>query len=53
MFDNFICGLEPIIGCEVVKENPQAVKEACVLAEQISYFDNLVGGGRTHGKFRQ
>ena len=33
ILDNFIHGLEPIIGCEVFKENPQVFEEACIFTE--------------------
>ena len=44
ILDQFIHGLEPIIGREVLKENPQTFEEACVLAKRISRISNLVGG---------
>ena len=31
--DQFVHGLEPIIGCEVLKENLQTFEEACVLSK--------------------
>ena len=43
MLDRFVHGLEPIIGREVLKENPQTFEEACILAERISRIANLVG----------
>ena len=42
MLDRFVCGLEPIIGREVLKENPQSFEEACVLSERILQIANLV-----------
>ena len=51
MLDWFVYGLEPIIGHEVLKENPQTFEEVCVLAEQISQITNLVGGSGTHSKW--
>ena len=53
MLDWFICGLEPIIGYKVLKENPQTFEEACILAERISRIANLVGGGGTRSKWRE
>ena len=53
MLDQFVHGLEPIIGREVLKENPQTFEEACVLAERISQIANLVGGGGTRSKWRE
>ena len=53
MFDRFIHGLEPIIGREVLKENPQTSEEACVLSERILQIANLVGGGGTRSKWRK
>ena len=50
MLDLFVHGLEPIIGHEVLKENPQTFKEACVLSERILLIANLVGGGGIHSK---
>ena len=40
--DQLVYGLEPIIGCEVLKENPQTFEEACVLAKHILQIENLV-----------
>ena len=53
MLDRFVHGLEPIIGHEVLKENPQTFEEACVLAKRISRIANLVGGGGTRSKWRE
>ena len=53
MLDQFVCGLEPIIGREVLKENPQTFEEARILAERISRIANLVGGGGTRSKWRE
>ena len=53
MLDRFVRGLEPIIGREVLKENPQTFEEACVLSERISRIANLVGGGGTRSKWRE
>ena len=53
MLDRFVHGLEPIIGREVLKENPQTFEEACVLSERISQIANLVGGGGTRSKWRE
>ena len=53
MLDRFVRGLEPIIGREVLKENPQTFEEACVLSEGISRIANLVGGGGTRSKLRE
>ena len=53
MLDWFVRGLEPIIGREVLKENPQTFEEACILAERISRIANLVGGGGTRSKWRE
>ena len=43
LLDRFICGLDPLIGCEVLKENPGTFEAACVLAERISRLTHLVG----------
>ena len=51
MLDRFIHGLEPIIGHEVLNENPQTFAEAYVLAKQILQIANLVGGGGTRSKW--
>ena len=53
MLDQFVRGLEPIIGREVLKENPQTFEEACVLSERILRIANLVGGGGTRSKWRE
>ena len=53
MLDQFTHGLKPMIGCEVLKENPQTFEEACVLAERILQIANLVGGGGTCSKWRE
>ena len=53
MLDRFVHGLEPIIGREVLKENPQTFEEACVLSERISQIANLVGGGGARSKWRE
>lgn len=45
MLDRFIRGLDPVIGCELLKENPSTFEEACILAERISRLANLVGSG--------
>ena len=45
MLDQFVHGLEPIIGHEVLKEKPQTFEKACVLFERILQITNLVGGG--------
>ena len=50
MLDRFIYGLEPIIGHEVLKENPQTFEKACVIAEQILQIANLVGGDGIYSK---
>ena len=50
ILDRFVCGLEPIIGHEVLKVNPQTFEEACVLSERISRIANLVGGGGARSK---
>ena len=51
MLDSYIYGLEPIIGFEVIKEDPQTFEEACALAEWISKLSNLVGGGGNSSKW--
>ena len=51
ILDQFVYELDPIIGCEVLKENLQTLEEACVLAEQISQIASFVGGGGTHSKW--
>ena len=43
--------MKPITSCEVLKENPWVFKKACILAEWISWIDNLVGGGY-HSKLK-
>ena len=48
---DLVHGLEPIIGREVLKENPQTFEEACILAERILQIANLVGGGGTCSKW--
>ena len=53
MLDRFVRGLEPIIGREVLKENPQTFEEACVLSKRILRIANLVGGGGTRSKWRE
>ena len=53
MLDWFIHGLEPIISCEVLKENPQTSEEASILAKRISQIKNLVGGGGTRSKWHE
>ena len=53
MLDGFVCGLEPIIGHDVLKENPQTFEEACVFSKRISRIANLVGGGGTYSKWRE
>ena len=53
MLDQFIHGLEPIIGHEILKENPQTSEEACVYAKQISLIANLVGRGGTCSKWHE
>ena len=51
MLDQFIHGLELIIGHEILKENPQTFEKACILAKQISQIANLVGEGGTCSKW--
>ena len=51
ILDQFVHELEPIIGHEVLKGNPQTFEEACILAERISQIANLFGGGGTHSKW--
>ena len=51
MLDQFVNAFEPIIGREVLKENPQTFEEACVLSKRISRIANLVGGGGTRSKW--
>ena len=46
-------GLEPIIGSEVLKGNPQTFEKACVLDEQILWIVNLFGGGGTHSEWSE
>ena len=53
MLDQFARGLEPIIGHEVLKENPHTFEEACVLSEQISRIAKLAGGGGTCSKLHE
>ena len=50
MLDWFVHGLKPIIGREVLKENPQTFEEACILSKQILWISNLVGGGGIRSK---
>ena len=51
MLDYFIHGLELIISCKVVNENPWTFKEACILPGQVLY-PNMVGGSGTYGKLK-
>ena len=53
MLDQFVCVLEQIITCEVLKENPQTYEKACVFSKRISQIENLVGGGGTRSKWRE
>ena len=53
MLDQFVCGLEPIIGREVLKENPQTFEKACVLSKRILQIAILVGGGAICSKGRE
>ena len=50
ILDWFLQKLEPIIGHEVLKENPQTFEEACVFSKRILWIANLVGGGGTCSK---
>ena len=52
MLDHFIYGLEPIVGHEVLKENPQTFEKAFVLTERIQSLGILIGGVSTCSKFR-
>ena len=51
--DWFVHGLELMIGCEVLKENPQTFEEACILDKQISWIANFFGRGGTHSKWHE
>ena len=53
MLDRFTHGLEPTIGREALKENPQTFEEVFVLAKLISQIANLVGGGGIHNKYHE
>ena len=53
ILDQFTRGLEPIIGLEVLKKNPQTFEEACLLAERIFQIANLAGGGSTRSKWHE
>ena len=51
MLDRFIHGLEPFIGHEVLKEEPQTFKEDSVYVDRISQLANLVSGGGIGSKW--
>ena len=48
----FIHGLEPITGCEVFKENPQAFEQDCILAKRILWLEILFGRDGFWSKWR-
>ena len=51
--DQFIHGLEPIIGREVLKENPQTFEKACVLSKRILQIADLICGSGIHSKLHE
>ena len=53
ILDRLTYGLDPIIGHEVLKENPQTFEKAYVLAKQVLQISNLVGEGGAHSKWHE